>query len=150
MLLPPRLHWCGKDGMRVNFRTSYSFHIIAILVLTMVYLLVGSPSSLKVKAQSDCCTPPNLPAAAARFPQSTTVNVYIPANSGFTATEQQMIIEGLQDWNNQLNGSGVHYNVTVSSSPPNPGTANTIIVAYDDNFSNSEVASLTMHSSSGR
>jgi len=133
----------------VHFRTSYSFQVISILVLTIVYLLVESPSSLEVNAQGDCCTPPNLPAQAARFPQNTTVNVYIPANSGFTSTEQQMIIEGLQDWNNQLNGSGVHYNVTVSSTPPNPGTANTIILAYDDNFSNSEVASLTMHSSSG-
>jgi len=62
---------------------------------------------------------------------------------------QTATVAFLQDWNNQLNGSGVHYNVTVSSTPPNPGTANTIIVAYDDNFSNSEVASLTMHSSSG-
>jgi hypothetical protein len=102
-----------------------------------------------VQAQTQCCNPPHLAVAAARFAQNATVNVYIDANSGFTATEQQMIIEGLQEWNGQSNNSGVTYIVTITSNPPAVGGNNTIVVRYNNTFSNSPVAALTMHQNSG-
>ncbi len=77
------------------------------------------------------------------------MNVYIKADSGFTATEQQMIKEGLENWNNQPNNSGVTFNVTVTNNPPPLGTANTIIVTYDDNESPTEIAGTKMFSGSG-
>jgi len=57
-------------------------------------------------------------------------------NSGFTATERQMIAGGIQDWNGQPNNSGIIFNVSVTSNPPAPGTNNTIIVSYNDTYSN--------------
>jgi hypothetical protein len=102
-----------------------------------------------VQAQTQCCNPPHYSATAARFPQNATVNVYIDANSGFTATEQQMITEGIQDWNGQPNNSGVRFNVTVTSNPPAVGGNNTIVVRYNDNYSTNAVAALTMHHGSG-
>ncbi len=98
-----------------------------------------------VLAQTQCCNPPHLSEAAARFPQGATVNVFNSANSGFTATEQQMISEGTQDWNGQPNNSSVSYNVTVTSNPPAVGANNTIVVRYNDNYSTTTVAALTMH-----
>jgi hypothetical protein len=86
---------------------------------------------------------------AARFTQNAIVNVYVPSDSGFTSTEQQMIKEGLEDWNGQPNSSGVTYHVTFTTTPPPPGTNNTIIVRYVDTFSDSEIADVSTHSSSG-
>jgi hypothetical protein len=60
-----------------------------------------------------------------------------------------MIIEGMQGWNAQSNNTGLTYNVSATSNPPAPGTNNTIIVSYNNTFSHSAVAALTMHQSSG-
>lgn len=88
-------------------------------------------------------------ASAARFPQGATVNVFINSTSGFTATEQQMIKEGFENWNNQPNNSGVRYDVTVTSNPPAVGGNNTIVVRYNDSYSTNAVAALDMHHGSG-
>ena len=60
-----------------------------------------------------------------------------------------MIKEGLEDWNGQPNSSGVTYHVVFTTTPPPPGTNNTIIVKYVDTFSDSEIADVSTHSSSG-
>jgi hypothetical protein len=99
--------------------------------------------------QTPCCKPPHFASAAARFQQGATVNVYIDENSGFTPTERDMITEGLENWNNQPNNSGVQFNVTSTSSPPAPGGNNTVIVTYQDVFNNAAVAGTSMHTSSG-
>jgi uncharacterized protein (DUF362 family) len=58
-----------------------------------------------MSAQNECCTPPHMAPTAARFTQNAIVNVYVASDSGFTSTEQQMIKEGLEDWNGQPNSS---------------------------------------------
>lgn len=70
---------------------------------------------------------------------------FIDASSGFTANEQEMISMGIRDWNGQQNNSGVSYIVTVTSNPPAVGGNNTIIVTYNDNYSSTAVAALSMH-----
>lgn len=48
----------------------------------------------------DCCNPPLLASAAARFPQAAQVTVYLDT-TGLTTTEVNAIVAGLQDWNGQ-------------------------------------------------
>lgn len=122
-----------------------------------IYVLIGAwvpfglfqAFSQLVLAQNPCCTPPRFAPGAARFSRSASVNVYIIADSGFTPTEEDMIKEGLEDWNNQPNTSGITYHVTATSNPPPAGTNNTVIISYEDTESDSEVAHLAMHQSSG-
>jgi hypothetical protein len=108
----------------------YILGVGTLAFLVASYCLLNGLASRDVQAQNDCCTPPQQAPTAARFPQGAQVNVYIDANSGFTSTEQQAIIDGLQSWNGQSNNSNVTYNVTVTSNPPPSGTNNTIIVRY--------------------
>jgi hypothetical protein len=128
-----------------------------ILILGLVAGLCSSAWLLKiinefgsrdVYAQTNCCTPPPLPPQVPRFPQGSTVNVYINNATGFADVEEEAIKVGLEDWNDENNTSGVDFVVHLNSSLPPPGTANTIVVNYDDNFSQSEVASVTMYSGS--
>jgi hypothetical protein len=132
-------------------KNGYILVLIAVFTLLPgLYYLLNGIILRDAKAQSACCNPPSLPPQAARFSQNATVNVYIDANSGFTATEQQMIIEGLQGWNNQPNNSRVSYNLTVTSTLPAAGTNNTIIVRYNDQYSSGTGgALLNMHQNSG-
>jgi hypothetical protein len=120
-----------------------------IAILTIISLLLAAAGfyllNQDAQAQTPCCNPPHLSEAAARFPKNATVNIYIDANSGFSATEQQMITEGILDWNDEPNNSGVRYNVTVTSNPPAVGGNNTIVVRYNNTYSNNAVAALTMH-----
>ncbi len=122
----------------------------SLLVVMGVGFALKTFLTYRVKAQSsECCPPPLMWPSYPRFPQGQTVNVYIIEDSGFTPTEQQMIKEGLENWNNQPNNSGVKFNVTVTNNPPPHGTGNTVIVTYDDNFSSTEVAGVQMFSGSG-
>ncbi len=118
-----------------------SIRAVIVTLAAFATLLIGSYHLSKllsrdVQAQDPCCTPPILPAAA-RFPQGAYVNVYIDANTGFTPTEIQSITDGLQSWNGQPNNSNVTYHVTVTSNLPPPGTNNTIIVSYVNEYSSS-------------
>src|SRR5947207_2794868 len=97
--------------------------------------LLCSEFCVRMSAQNECCTPPHMASTAARFQQNATVNVYVVSDSGFTPTEQDMIKEGLENWNGQPNSSGVTYHVTFTTTPPPPGTNNTIVVRYVDTFS---------------
>ena len=76
------------------------------------------------------------------------MTVYIDSSSGFTETEQQMIKEGIEDWNGELNSTGVTYNVVITPTPPPVGGNNTVVAYYNDNHSTSAVAALTMNRSS--
>lgn len=127
----------------------YGFTAVVISLLVGLSYLPNGLVSHNVQAEGDCCDPPRLAPAAARFPQGAHVDVYIDANSGFTDAEQQAIKVGLEDWNNQPNTSQVTYNVTVTSTFPPTGTNKTIIVTYDDNFSGRGVAVTNMHGTNG-
>ena len=126
-----------------------------LILLSPLLVLLGGLFLLRhhegpyAEAQTACCTPPPMSPNSPRFPQGASVDVFIVADSGFTPTEQEMIKQGLEDWNGQPNSSGVTYHVTVTSNPPPPGTNNTIIVTYEDTFSDSEIADCSLHSSSG-
>jgi hypothetical protein len=100
-----------------------------------------------INAQT-CCHP-DVSVAAARFPQGAQVAIYIDSN-GFHADEIDRITEGFLDWNSQNNSSQIHYNVTVTSSPPPAGSNNTIVVRYLDHMSTGTGgALLNMSQSSG-
>ena len=95
----------------------------------------------------DCCSPPLLAGAAARFPQNAHVTVYLDT-TGLTTAEVQAITIGLQDWNGQQNHSGVTYNVVETTNPPQPGTNNTIVAHFVNQTSTGTGgAALNMHSS---
>lgn len=83
-----------------------------------------------------------------RFPQGASVTLYIDSSSGFTETEMQMIKEGAEDWNGELNSSHITHNVVIPSTPPYVGGNNTIVARFNDNHSNSSVAALIMSRSS--
>lgn len=108
----------------MKFRSFSSFGI-GILLLFLVFLWI----SLLVYAD-DCCPPPLLPAVAARFQQNGQVTVYLDTTSGFTPQERQAIKEGLEDWNDEPNNSGVNYTVVETANPPAPGGNNTIIASF--------------------
>jgi len=110
-----------------------------------LFKIINQLVARNVYAQNECCSPPALPSVAARFPQNASVNVYIDNSTGFTDDEQGNIKTGLEDWNDENNSSGVNFIVHLNESLPAPGTANTIVVHYDDNFSESEVASIVLH-----
>ena len=122
--------------------------LIVVPLCVVIALSAALGASYYVRAQDNCCTPPNMYASYPRFPQGATVNVYIDQSSGFTSSEQQMIIEGIQDWNSQNNNTHITYIVSATSNPPAPGTPNTVTVRYNDNFS-SAIAAVQMFSGSG-
>jgi hypothetical protein len=119
-----------------------------IFLITLVVGLLGLLGKRVHEANAyDCCSPPLLASAAARFPQAAQVTVYLDT-TGLTATEVASISAGLQDWNGQANHSGVTYNVVETTSPPQPGTNNTIVAHFVNQASTSTGgAALNMHSS---
>lgn len=63
----------------------------------------------------DCCPvdqlqlrDPQVP----RYPQNAQVTVYIDKRTGFTGPEKQAIKDGIENWNNQPNNSGVTFTFT--------------------------------------
>ncbi len=96
---------------------------------------------------ADCCSPPLLSSAAARFPQNAQVTVYLDIR-GLTSIEVEAITTGLKDWNGQQNHSGVTYTVVETTDPPQLGTNNTIVAKFVNQTSTGTGgASLNMHSS---
>jgi hypothetical protein len=108
----------------MKFRSPSSFGI-PILLLFIVVLWINK----LVHADDDCCAPPPLPAVAARFQQNAQVTVFL-VREGFTDAEMQAIKEGLEDWNDEPNNSGVKYTVVQTDNPPAPGGNNTIIARF--------------------
>jgi hypothetical protein len=120
---------------------------ISLTVLIVCFLGVLGKWVHQVNAD-DCCPPPLLSSAAARFPQNASVTVYLDTR-GLTSTEVQAITTGLQDWNGQNNHSGVTYHVVETTDPPQPGTNNMIVAKFVDQFSSGTGgAALNMHGSS--
>lgn len=112
---------------------------VSLLFAGLVFYLIKAD----VQAQAPCCRPPN-PAGAVSFLQGAAVIVYINTSSGFTATEQDLIQQGMEDWNDEANDSGVSFNVVRTANPPAVGGNNTIVVRYNDNFSTGAVAIMNM------
>lgn len=104
---------------------SFSTFGIAILLLLLVAVWIN-----KLVHADDCCPPPLLPSAAARFQQNAQVTVYVDRTTGFTDVEMQSIKAGLEDWNDEPNNSGVRYTVLETDNPPAPGENNTIIARF--------------------
>ena len=102
---------------------SLRFSALGIAILTLVIVVLFLLSHKLVQAD-DCCPPPRLPAAAARFQPNARVTIYIDKTSGFTSGEMQSIKEGLEDWNDEPNNSGVRYTVIETDNPPAPGGNN--------------------------
>ena len=101
-------------------------------LVLLVFLGVVKPN---FAAYDDCCPPPALNPAAARFQPGAQVTVFLDTTTGFTATELQAIKVGLEDWNDEPDNSGVDYNVVETDNPPAPAGNNTVIVTYTDQFS---------------
>ena len=98
-------------------------------------------------ADVDCCPVDQLELRGPevpRYPQGSQVTVYIDTRTGFTDPEKQAIKNGIENWNNQPNNSGVTFTVVETDNPPalpptSPGS-NIVVASYDDNFSQTAVA----------
>lgn len=94
-----------------------------------------------------CCPVAQLqlrPPLVPRFPQGAEVTVYLDTRTGFTGPKKQAIKDGIENWNNQPNNTGVTFTVQETENPPalpptSPGS-NIIVASYDDNFSQTAVA----------
>ena len=75
------------------------------------------------------------------------MTAYIDTTTGFTDLEMQAIEDGIKDWNNQSNSSGVPFTVVRTSSPPALPAANTIIVRYQDQYNPNMIAEVQTQSS---
>lgn len=116
--------------------------VLVLSIATLLYLL--SPFAAHLDPLFfDCCIPPL--STTAKFIQNSQVTIYLDSDSGFTADEIRVIKEGILDWNDESNNTGIRYTIVETPNPPNPGTSNTIVASYDSNHSNTAVASLTMH-----
>jgi hypothetical protein len=89
-----------------------------------------------------------------RYPQNTNVVVYIDTTgantpSGFSTDEIKAIKDGMEDWNNQPNNSGVTFTIVETSTPPSlPTDAQVAIVRYENTFNPAAIAE-TQTTSSG-
>ena len=116
--------------------------LASLTILTVTGIAIYRPFSQA--AYFDCCLPPVLHPSAARFQQDAQVTVYIPANSGLTTDEIAAIEAAIEDWNDEVNNSGVQYNV-VQQDPPGQQIDNTIVLNFTNTPSqNTGGGSLTM------
>ena len=121
---------------------------ILLIVIPLIFVIGPAFLSGKTGAYFDCCKPPALAAAAARFPRGANVTVYIPPNSRLTPDEITAFRQGMEDWNDEANNSQVDFTV-VEAQPPAAGTNNTIIVNFQDQPTTANGgAELQMHQSS--
>lgn len=118
--------------------------LCGVIFLAITAFHDSNPSAL---AQSEGCCFPNLAHEnQPRFPRDSVVDVYI-IDGGFTDEEEEMVKQGLEEWNTTPNSSGIILNVQVTSNPPPPGTDKTIIVSYVDEVSTSAAAGTSMRES---
>lgn len=108
--------------------------LIALISLAILTIGIAFYRPLSQGAYFDCCPPPVSHPSAARFQQNAQVTVYIPNNSGLTNDEIAEIEAAIEDWNDEVNNSGVQYNV-VQQDPPGQQTNNTIVVTFTDTSS---------------
>ena len=119
-----------------------------ILITFGVFCVVGvsflTNPNAQGQGQGGCCTPPLSHSTNPRFPQGSVVTVYIDSTSGFTQNEMEMIKEGIEDWNGELNSSGVTFTVIITATPPPVGGNNTVVAYYNDQHSTGSIAALAM------
>lgn len=132
---------------------------LGILLLSALILLGCMYLSADAEA-FDCCPPPHRPSQTPRYPQDSTVTVYIDISylntpAGFSDLEVDAITFGIQDWMNQPNNARVTFNIMLTTTPPpvptaqNPATHQMAVVRYVDVLSASAVAD-TQTSSMGQ
>lgn len=103
--------------------------VVGVVTLILLTLILISNYSL---AQSNCCTPPRRPTQVPRFPQGSSVTVYINT-TGFTETEMEAIEAGIADWNDEPNNSGVQFNIPSvrTTDPPALPPSHAITIKFD-------------------
>ena len=120
----------------------YLFNSTSLTILTIIGVAVYW--LLSPAAYFDCCPPPVLHPAAARFQQNAQVTVYIPNNSGLTTEEIAAIETAIEDWNDEVNNSALQFNV-VQQDPPGQQIDNTVVLNFTNTSSqNTGGGSLTM------
>lgn len=101
---------------------------LSILFTLGSLLFVSSTTN----SQRGCCTPPQFPPLAPKWPRSAAVHVIV--SSAFTAIEKQAIVDGFNEWNSvsSLNCSGVTFTGFESSDTPLGHLPFTHWVQYQD------------------
>lgn len=124
--------------------------VLAALLLVPIFLYAFL--GVNTEAQT-CCTPPPRPSAVPRYPQNQNVTVYIDTTgldtpSGFSSLETQAIKSGIENWNGQLNNSGVTFTVQETRNPPAvPAQAHIMVVQYENQQNPNAVADTQTYSS---
>lgn len=135
----------------MNYSAVSSLVLIVCVGIIICYLFLNTNQS---DAQS-CCSPPARPAMVPRYPQNSNVVVYIDTTasntpSGFSTDEIKAIKDGMEDWNNEPNNSGVTFTIVETSTPPSlPTNEHVAIVRYENTFNNTRIAE-TQTTSSGQ
>jgi|GEM_PF-6427169 len=81
---------------------TFALLVMSAICIAAGYVLIKSNAQTQPSnCPTGCCCPPN--GNAPRFAKGSTVTVYIDSSSGFTPTEIQMIREGIEDWNDEVN-----------------------------------------------
>jgi hypothetical protein len=133
---------------------------LGILLLSAVALLGYMYLNADNSEAFDCCPPPHRPSLVPRYPPGANVTVFIDTTgantpSGFSDNEMQAIENGIEDWNDEPNNSGVTFTVVKTSTPPsqptsqNPATAHMAAVRYV-NVSNPKAIAETQTTSQGQ
>lgn len=97
-----------------------------------------------VAQNNDCaCEISLLPSA--RYPQGSTVTVYMDTSnlntaSGFSQSEIDAIEAGIRDWNGQPNNANITYTFVRTPNPPSPPASHAIIVNFSPPISSAAVA----------
>ena len=116
------------------------------LVFSLALLLFALLLPLSDVGAQDCCAPPLLDPAAARFSQGAHVIVQVDMTSGFTYEEFINIKFAIEDWNDEPNSSGITFEVRYAENPT-PGDENTIVAIFiNEPNSGDGGARLNMHS----
>ena len=123
---------------------------LAVLFLVTIFLYPLPLKSDSAIARSSCCTPPHRPSMTPRFPFLASVTAYIDTTTGFTELEMQGIEDGILEWNNQPNTTGVQFNVVRTPNPPSlPPAQHMILVQYQDEESSTAMAGTQTFSANG-
>jgi len=123
---------------------------LAALLLAPIFLYLFFEQNTEAET---CCPPPPRPAMVPRYPQNTSVTVYIDTtglntSSGFSDLEKQAVKDGIESWNGQPNNSGVTFSVQETNNPPTlPSKAHVVVVQYVDQQNAAAIADTQTFSS---